>query len=548
MGYARNFMLLLATGLIGCGKMNSRVENTAHSQTTSTGSLSLTPQSGSAASGSVSPSSVPTSGTSASNTSSTTPMPTTMPNVPKTWVFKSDLSLVQYIGGDIPLTTHQQALTSAGVTVYSANRAVKKNAIPLSIQPKDTLHRLTATLYNSPANPIYSGVHNAFQIATADLAKAESAGFQASIGDSAFAVPCSGKETLFIFGQSNSANSGDVADRTTIPNVYMFYNGFCYPAADPILGATMYNGGGSAWMPLARRFAAFHPGRELVLFSFGVGGSSVREWASGGLWSSRLDLALSQARAAGLRVTKVFWHQGESDTIDRTPRASYMVSFASVIGKVRAGGISAPLYMAVASYMALRPYYISREVQSAQLSLIEQNYSGIELGLVADFLPEEHRSIYDGLHFSAAGLNAAGLEWYSRAFTPQNREREIIRAYYNTLLSRNPTESDINYWQNRKLSANLELMELRAEIANTTEGFIRDLYLQLARRQPEYEGYVFWYKALETRTRADVRAEFEVAVKDLSLAGDLFTVTDGTLQPRADRFHFDRSFGLWVRK
>lgn len=75
------------------------------------------------------------------------------------------------------------------------------------------------------------------------------------------------------FGQSNSANSAGHRFETN-KDIVNFYNGKCYVAIDPLLGAT--GRGGSVWIPLSE--ALNINDKTIVLSTFGVGGTKVSDW------------------------------------------------------------------------------------------------------------------------------------------------------------------------------------------------------------------------------------------------------------------------------
>ncbi len=482
-----------------------------------------------------------------------TPAPAPAPSTPpppqpdeKVWIFKSDESRVQYIGQEISLDIHENQLKSSDIAIYARKKALVKNSIPTSFALKDTLHRVGNGSYNTPENPTYTGIHNGFQVKKTDVPKALSLGFKSSIGAHHFATSCEGKNTAFIFGQSNSANSGQSPDRQEIPGVYMFYNGFCYPAADPLLGATLANGGGSLWMSMAREYKKLHPQKDLVLFSFGVGGSSVREWTLGAAHFNRLSTALTQVRSSKLKVIKIFWHQGESDNLDQTSLNSYKNSLSSVITTLRANGLTAPISIGIVSSMSWRPYSVSRNVQNAQFELIE-NDSSIDLGLVSDFLPLSARAS-DGLHFSTSGQALAGNLWARLAFASLDKKTELIKAYYNIFLNRTAKAWEIQHWLSKQASG-LSMKQIREEIQNSPEGFVRRLYTSFAKRIPEQDGFDFWMNRVTDYNRTDLENEFKNAIPQVVAQGHPdFDVVSGTLQPKMSIWTFNAATGFIEKK
>src|SRR5690606_30898496 len=120
------------------------------------------------------------------------------------------------------------------------------------------------------------------------------------------------------FGQSNAANS--LERRYSAPKAVNFHDGKCYPAQDPLLGTT--NQYGSVWTLLASKLDV-----PVVIIAAGVGGSSVKRWASGDLH----DDMQRTLRGTKYRVTHFLWHQGETDATDGTTADEYAAALRSVI-------------------------------------------------------------------------------------------------------------------------------------------------------------------------------------------------------------------------
>lgn len=204
-------------------------------------------------------------------------------------------------------------------------------------------------------------------------------------------------------GQSNAANEGDLAYETGA-GVYNlnFLDGQCYVAQDPLLGAT--GTGGSVWTRTADRLIAAGAVDRVVIIAIAVGGSSIRRWAPGGDLAGRIGQASAAVAAAGLRVTAVLWHQGESD-VGMDP-AEYADWFGKVLAEIRAQGIGAPMYVAQAS---LCKNHGSPKLRATQRALAAR-YPGVRAGPDTDTLDRfEWRR--DLCHFTAAGLAEHARLW-----------------------------------------------------------------------------------------------------------------------------------------
>jgi hypothetical protein len=194
------------------------------------------------------------------------------------------------------------------------------------------------------------------------------------------------------FGQSNSANHGGHRFVATKKKIYNFFNGRCYVASDPLLGAT--GRGGSVWIPLAEQL----PSNRIVYATFGVGGTKLSQWLSD-------DSFIALFRQNVLELKKFYpdpdlaiWIQGESDK--DTPKAVYEDLLRNWIGELRKELPTTRIAISGTSYCNGSG---NKEITGVQEKLSD------ELGLTylgaTDRLTESsHR--YDDCHFSERGLMA----------------------------------------------------------------------------------------------------------------------------------------------
>ena len=208
------------------------------------------------------------------------------------------------------------------------------------------------------------------------------------------------------FGQSNSANSGDVRGYGG-ENVYNFYQGKLYEAQDPLLGAT--HDGGSVWTRLGRKLVASGEYDAVVFVTIGFGGSDVARWTPGGDLHPRLLSAIQDVKSQGLTVTHLLWHQGEADNARRTSREAYTEHSLKMLGSIRKQGVDAPIYVSTATrYKQKGP---NEGLRQAQIELADAA-QGIFAGPDTDKLGEAYR--YDGTHFNGAGLDAFADLWLEK--------------------------------------------------------------------------------------------------------------------------------------
>jgi hypothetical protein len=205
------------------------------------------------------------------------------------------------------------------------------------------------------------------------------------------------------FGQSNSANHGETR-YTPSASVYNFYSGHLYQAQDPLFGAT--GDMGSVWSRLGDRLITDQTHDAVVFISIGVANTAVADWAPGGAYHPRLLNAIQSAQQQGLTITHILWHQGERDASDGTSTADYRTRFLAMLSAIRQQGVSAPIYVAIASRCGLSAG--DPDIQQAQQELVDRAQK-IYTGANTDTLDGSHR--YDLCHFTTAGLDKHAELW-----------------------------------------------------------------------------------------------------------------------------------------
>lgn len=215
-----------------------------------------------------------------------------------------------------------------------------------------------------------------------------------------------GRTAVFlIFGQSNGANSGSTpfTPKQRVLNFNVF-DGQCYVAKDPLLGATERSGNFASRLgDMLIEQGCFD---TVVLAPISVGGSRIEEWTTGGARHRRLQVAIQRAHELGLRFTHLLWHQGETNAGHGPNGEVYAKCFMNIYRAVRSYDVDAPVYVAQATVCRSPPNEI---IRSAQRSVVNPAL-GIYPGPDTDRIGPELR--FDDCHMNEAGLVKHAQLWF----------------------------------------------------------------------------------------------------------------------------------------
>jgi hypothetical protein len=227
---------------------------------------------------------------------------------------------------------------------------------------------------------------------------------------------------LLTFGQSNSANFGE-GRHTAGDNVVNFslHDGKCYATEDPLLGAD--GDSGSVWGLLGDQLIASGAYDRVLVVPFGIGGTALREWTTGGRLHPRVEHVAQRRALADIEPTHVLWHQGENDARDGTPSEDYIQQFAAMVESLRNYGISAPVFPAVAS-LCKNPG--SDTIRNAQRAL-PQRIRGVYPGPNTDSL-SDMSDRFDYCHFSKTGLLKHAKLWHEAIISFEENSIQIPAA------------------------------------------------------------------------------------------------------------------------
>ena len=121
-----------------------------------------------------------------------------------------------------------------------------------------------------------------------------------------------------------------------------------------------------------------------------------------GSYHQRILDAQDELQKMGFNISHVLFHQGETDTQNRTNTTEYKKSFLNMLNSMREYGIKAPIYVAIASRYG---FLTSEDVILAQKELI-QEYQDILEGPNTDNL----NSFEDRLPNGGANMTEVGVE------------------------------------------------------------------------------------------------------------------------------------------
>jgi hypothetical protein len=213
---------------------------------------------------------------------------------------------------------------------------------------------------------------------------------------------------LLIVGQSNTGNhAGQRYESDYGSRVVNLWDGKCYAAESPLLGTT--GSWGESWTLLANKLIKKGLAEQVVLIPAGIGGTSISRWQEGGDLNRMLIEGL-RGMNSKYKVTQVLWHQGESDYLEKTSEHEYAESFISLVGTLRKQGVTAPVYISVASKCGIdRSWSRSNPVASAQHRLADpakRFFAGPDTDSLLNKVDR-----FDDCHFAGSGQEKFADAW-----------------------------------------------------------------------------------------------------------------------------------------
>jgi len=239
--------------------------------------------------------------------------------------------------------------------------------------------------------------------------------------------------TLATFGQSNSANYVEPLAKVKIPRNLLQYDWRtekCYEYKEPLLGT---DGSGGNILTYTAVQIAENSSKPVVVIPFGVGGTSVLEWAYGWL-SYQQELALSSIKNSGLSPKIFLWHQGESDArVDGSnpddlkkvqnqksesrqlglSKKSYADALQKVVDKTKQYFPDSYFGIALVSRCSNKNQW--EPIREGQREIANKNKNTFVSADSDKIYTEKTR--YDKCHFSKEGAQELGNEYYSSVST-----------------------------------------------------------------------------------------------------------------------------------
>jgi len=230
------------------------------------------------------------------------------------------------------------------------------------------------------------------------------------------------------FGQSNSTNIVDKKADVRIPNNLLQFDwrtGRCYRYKEPLLGTT---GRGGNTITYAAVELALITEKPIIIIPYGVGGSSVIDWAYGYL-SHHHQNVMRMARAHQLMPTVFLWHQGERDSrvidgemyLESLPyftapdartlgldQDSYSEALISLVSESREMFPDAYFGLALVSGCGGRKHEPIRAAQAEAAKKIEKVFISADSDNIAGTGMR-----YDPCHFSSHGAKRLGEEYFA---------------------------------------------------------------------------------------------------------------------------------------
>jgi len=206
-------------------------------------------------------------------------------------------------------------------------------------------------------------------------------------------------------GQSNSANFGKPRQAAKDDRIVYFNGSSFVPARDPIPGGCGRNG--SPWPILGDRIVKSQQ-IPVCFRSASLTWTQVKNWLPPHTkLYKNLVKCVGEFGKDGVRA--VLWHQGESDSLAKTPAETYCDRLKTIIESLsKDAGYDIPWFVAQASFHPNSKAPEEEQVAKGQRLLWQKGIA--HKGAVTDDLGQEYRS--DKVHFNQLGLTTHAQRWF----------------------------------------------------------------------------------------------------------------------------------------
>lgn len=206
---------------------------------------------------------------------------------------------------------------------------------------------------------------------------------------------------LIIGGQSNAANNLS-ATHDAGPDVSVWFDGRCFAATDPLLGA--FGKGGSIWSLLGDRIAA-ELNQPVLLILAPVSGTQFGDWLDprSGYYAA-LTERVASARAAGYQPDMMLWHHGETDAAANRDMARLEKEAGALLDRMSADIPDTPIYFFQATRCSGGERVNGIPAVIEVLRKVADARPNVITGMNTDVLGSDYR--WDRCHFNSLGRDA----------------------------------------------------------------------------------------------------------------------------------------------
>lgn len=222
---------------------------------------------------------------------------------------------------------------------------------------------------------------------------------------------------IVTLGQSNAANfaAGSYTTSTDVAN-FNIYDGKCYRAVDPLLGASGLGGNFASRLGdlLVRRGFV----ERVVIAPIGMGNTRIEHWSLGGIFHKRILFLIRRLWEADLVPNVILWQQGEGNAADwDLGGRGYAGRLLEVVRTFRDYGISAPFMIALCTvcgpphpnpFKRIVRSFWRRNVRAGQRRAVDPEL-GTLLGPDTDRIGYSDR--FDLCHMSESGAQKQAEMW-----------------------------------------------------------------------------------------------------------------------------------------